>query len=65
MPQNDHGGQRNKRGRPPTGKPRRIKLSITLAPEVLANVDAAAAEHGITRSEEIERRLRALSMPRD
>ncbi len=36
---NNHGGQRKGAGRPPTGRPRKVKTSITLAPALLAHAE--------------------------
>ena len=54
----DHGGQRKGAGRPITGKPRRVKLAITLDPAVLAYVDSVAAARGESRSAALEAMLR-------
>ena len=53
-PTTDHGGQRKGAGRPITGKPRRIKLAITLDPAVLAYVDSVAERSGCSRSAALE-----------
>ena len=58
MPNATHGGQRKGAGRPVTGKPRRVKLAITLDPETLAYVDSVAASRNESRSATLEAMLR-------
>jgi hypothetical protein len=48
MPTNNHGGQRKGSGRPPTGKPRKVKASISLDPDLLARIDAEGANRSAT-----------------
>ena len=57
-PRSKHGGRREGAGRPPTGKPRRVKIAITLDPDLLAEVDAAAKQRGESRSAVIESAVR-------
>jgi hypothetical protein len=40
MPTNNHGGARKGAGRPPSGKPRKVKIAISLDPALLAHADA-------------------------
>jgi hypothetical protein len=49
-----HGGPRKGAGRPPSGRPRKVKTSLTIAPDLLADVEAEAARGGISRSELLE-----------
>jgi metal-responsive CopG/Arc/MetJ family transcriptional regulator len=45
--------ERKKRGRPSTGAAPNIGIRLT--PELIARIDASAAEHGESRSEAIRR----------
>lgn len=45
-------------GRPPTGKPRRVKLAITLDPELLVYIDRIAVLRKESRSMTLEAMLR-------
>jgi hypothetical protein len=54
MPTNNHGGARKGAGRPPSGKPRKVKIAITLASDLLSAIDRLAEERHATRSAVIE-----------
>lgn len=47
--------QKKKRGRPPKPEGRRLSIPIAFPPEMVAAVDAHAAEAELTRSEAVRR----------
>lgn len=51
---NNHGGPRKGAGRPPTGKPWRVRVTLTLLPDLIARIDAAAEVASVKRSALIE-----------
>jgi predicted HicB family RNase H-like nuclease len=56
---NPHGGPRPGAGRPPTGKPRKIKMSIAIDPELVQWAEDEAARGGTSRNNVIEEAIRA------
>lgn len=51
------GGRRQGAGRPPAGEAKRVRVSLTLPPELIAAADREAAARGLSRSEMLTRAL--------